>query len=54
MANPTSMQMFQHDVQDELVAGFMSYSEPEPDDHDMKEDEPPEDEDKGTSTGDNN
>lgn len=52
MSNPTSMQMFQHDVQDELVAGFMSYQDPEPEDTQMEEDE--QEDDKEPSVGDNN
>lgn len=30
MSNPTSMQMFQSDVQNDLVGGFLSYPDPEP------------------------
>jgi len=38
MSNPTSMQMFQQDVQNDLVGGFLSFPEPEP------EEQPHEDE----------
>lgn len=52
MSNPTSMQMFQHDVQEELVAGFMCYPDPEPEDTQVVEEDEPED-DKESSIGGN-